>query len=181
MRRAPEPLLDVPAPDASTCARVAEWLREVDAAAARLPVARHINILVTPLGLPSVATLNEGLRMLGVQIQERRCVAGWPRLSTAAQVRGRDAVAIRRAALFEAVWSGLFPDGAAEVWSLEPSVHARVAANKRALRERVPSLRVLTSADAGMRLSLHPFHLADLEDGEAESRRLAAALELLGR
>ena len=167
------------APTEDELRSVRAWLSAVDERARAQPPRNdlHVYVVVTPLGMRWRCWLEEQLALRDIAIQGRVELDRWPRVSTALQVKRRDLDGLRRAVLFERVWSTHFPDGRAEAWAIDARKHPVVAAAKPLLRSGLECLPVLPDLDRPA--TLHPFHLADLQDGEHEARRLEAAIELL--
>lgn len=164
-------------------ARVGEWLAAVAALAAARPTGGEAFLLVTPLGWPARRWLEAELEAAGLAPTRRLALPAFAAVSTALQARGRDPASLRRAAAFEAAWRRHFPRDRGEAWALPAGAHhRRAAAMKPWLRRRLREARVGAGLDAlpWPAPALHPFHLPDLGDADAEARRLGAALELLG-
>lgn len=169
--------LRIPPPTRRSARGVAAWLARVRAQVRQTPPPRWTFLVITPLGMHDRAWLSRQLQALGAPVQVWARIGRWPRFSTAVQVRRPDATRLRRAALFETVWTTLFPDHPAEVWGVEPRWHLQLAALKASLREPLPS-RVVRLEGAERRCVLHPFHLADPAHRVSEGRRVLAALAL---
>ncbi len=163
-------------------ARVGEWLEAVAALAASRPAGGEAFLLVTPLGWPARRWLEAELEAAGLAPSRRLALPGFAAVSTAVQARGRDEASLRRAAAFEAAWRRHFPRDHGEAWAFPAGAHHRRAvAMKPWLRRRLREARVGAGLEAlpWPAPALHPFHLPDLGDAEAEARRLEAALLLL--
>lgn len=167
-------------PGAAEREALGRWLAALDETAVRLPPPPGIFLVLTPLGLGRGRWLVEALRALGVERRAVRWLVPWSRLSTAIQVRRRDAVALERALVFEALWRAQGVPDEAEAWLLPPEAHGVVAANKRALRRELPNRHVEVPGLLARAASLHALHFADAGEEFAEARRLLAALTLLG-
>ncbi len=166
-------------PSPAKIAKLRAWLTAIDHGARSIPTAGRVNLLITPLGMTARGWLARQLQRRGVDIQGRRRLARWPRLSTAIRLRHRNGAAMRRAVLFETAWGMLFPRGEAEVWGIDGRFHRRLVADKPALRARLANLPVSFGRGREDRGVLHAFHVPDLGEVIRETRRLDAALEAL--
>lgn len=171
--------LDAPTPDALE--RLRHWLSRFDAeVATRTAREAHTPLVVTPLGLHDAARLRAELTSLGLRPSETFGVHGWPRLSTALQVRARTEVALRRAVLFEAAWRYLSPEERAEVWWLSTDDAAHLVTEKHLLRSHFETLAVDLGGHLARPVKLHAFHLPDADDFLSSALRLEVALEHSG-
>ena len=175
MRRRQEVIpLDLPEPTATEVERMRAWLTDLEARSSRATAARWTYLVITPLGMWARSWLEEQLGERGIQIELRRTLEGWPRISTAVQVKACDPRHLRRAVLFEAAWRTLVPQGDAEAWAVDPRWHSQLAQDKAALRKGLRNAVVSFRCEHAV---LHALHLANPEDAALEARRLETALQ----
>jgi hypothetical protein len=168
------PLAALAAPATAELAELERWLLLVRTRAAVLPPPRVSFLVVTPLGLPDRAWLWRTMSSAGVALIGREEVPSWPRAASALYVTRTDPEALRLALFFERAWEALFPAAPAEAWTIAPGSHARAEAVKHAARAGMRHV-ALELDRLERRAVLHPFHLADGSEADAEARRLTAA------
>ncbi len=174
--------VELPEPTEEELSELAQWLDALAADAAGRPRASGAYLVITPLGLPHAGAIEQALKRLRLAAGERWAIPtdAWPRFDTAVHVRaGAQRPQLRQAALYEQLWSRLFPDAGGEVWELPANALEVFAGHKASLRRRLPSLTVEVAPHVLVG-ELHPFHLADPSDCEREARRMRDAGKLLG-
>ncbi|MDX2009649.1 MAG: hypothetical protein SFW67_05645 [Myxococcaceae bacterium] len=173
--------LDVAEPTTATLDDLTRWLSDFDARVALAqPKQARTPLVVTPLGLSDRERLWSELKTMGLEPSRPEPVVHWPRVSTALQVRARTSTALRRAALFEAGWALLSPEGRAEVWWLSTDDAAQLVTAKHLLRSHFETLAVDFGGQLHRPVKLHAFHLPDADDFLSSAVRLETALALLG-
>lgn len=168
-----------PLPDELEALR--RWLTSLDERCLTAPLPSTTHLIVTPLGWPDRARVEQALRAHGVDVKTRLPLPWWPRLSTVLQVTRRTREALRRAVLFERAWTQVAADERAEAWEVSRDDAALLARHKRALREPLRNVVVDFAGRLPRASTLHALHLADADDFFTSSRRLVAALELAAR
>ncbi len=154
------------------------WLTAFDEHCRTAPLPQTTHLVVTPLGWPDRALIEEALHRHHLSVLSRLRLRGWPRLSTVLQVTKRTDEALRRAVVFEATWAAVDALEQAEAWELSLDDAARLVPHKRALRAALRS-RGVEVAELPRRSTLHALHLADADDFTSSSRRLVVANALL--